>query len=559
MAPGESRSLGTIVVRRGLGVEGVTVDAKTGEPLAGVDFGFRPEGPQLLEAVLHRQNARTVSDSEGHFAISGIGVGRFTLTARRSGYAPAILTTDLSGTQVEDVGMIRLEHGTLLRGKVTDREGTPRSGLTVRLFGPEPGSLVALGERTILPDGTFEGPAVASGRYRVQVWGGRLLLAQEIEVPGGREEWPLDLKAGGVHLTGTVTRAGEPVAGGSLSLSSKLDPAENRGKIRLASQDAGAFNYGFPETHLSTDVHDDGTFEIADVSPGALRIDYTSREGVAATRDAEVPDEARASLVLEVGGLPLRGRIIDHVQGTGVQGTLRVTDPGGSLVALDSSEADGAFQITDLQPGRYTLEAAAEDFVPRVLPGIEVGASTAPVDIALDRGETGSLRVRLQRPDGSPGSWIPLALLDATSRVVRALPTDTAGEERFQDLPPGAYILVWSDPFAGTGASEPVRIESGREASFEKALPQGASVALHCDLDLCAGRPLDRLSVSTLSGVEIGPYLSGVSPALRFSAAGDLTLGRLTPGSYLLRVGSGGRAWSKSVTVGSAETSISLP
>ncbi|HEY4564797.1 MAG TPA: carboxypeptidase regulatory-like domain-containing protein, partial [Thermoanaerobaculia bacterium] len=306
VAAGESRSLGTVVVRRGLGVSGIAVDAKTGEPLAGVDVELRPEGPQLLEAVLHRQNQRTVSDAEGRFLLGGIGVGRFTLTARRSGYAPAILTTTLNGTQVEDLGTVRLEHGVLLRGKVTDREGAPRSGLTVRLFGPEPGSLTVIAERTTGTGGTFEGPAVASGRYRVQVWGGRLLLAQEIEVPGGREEWPLDLKAGGVHLTGTVTRAGEPAAGGSLSLSSKLDPADSRGKIRLSSEDAGTFTYGFPETHLAADVRDDGTFEIADVPAGALRIDYTGRDGAAVTREAQVPDEARASLTLEVGGVPLR-------------------------------------------------------------------------------------------------------------------------------------------------------------------------------------------------------------------------------------------------------------
>jgi hypothetical protein len=277
------------------------------------------------------------------------------------------------------------------------------------------------------------------------------------------------------------------------------------------------------------------------------------------TRETQVPDDARASLTLEIGGVPLRGRLLDRAQGTGVQGTVRVTDAGGSLVALGSSEADGAFQIADLQPGRYTVDASAEDFVPRVLPGTEVGPSIPPIDIALDRGETGSLRVHLERPDGSPASWIPLALLDPTGRVVRALPTDTAGEERFQDLPAGGYVLVWSDPFAGTGASEPLQIESGREASFQRSLSEGASLELHCDLDLCAGRSVDRLAVSTLSGIEIGPYLSGISPALRFSAAGELALGRLTPGSYLLRVWSGGRAWSKSVTVGSAETVISLP
>jgi hypothetical protein len=559
VAAGESRSLGTVVVRRGLGVEGQAVDAKTGEPLADVDLELRPEGPQLLEAVLHRQSQRTVSDSEGYFILSGLGVGRFTLTARRSGYAPAILTTSLSGTQMEDLGTVRLEHGILLRGKVTDREGSPRSGLTVRLFGPEPGSLVAIAERTTGPGGTFEGPAVASGRYRVQVWGGRLLLAQEIEVPGGREEQSLDLKAGGVHLTGTVTRAGEPVAGGSLSLSSKLDPADSRGKIRLSSEGAGTFTYGFPETQLATDVRDDGTFEIADAPSGTLRIDYTGRDGAAVTREAQVPDEARASLTLDITGVPLHGRLLDHAQGTGIQGTVRVTDTEGSLVAIGSSEADGAFQIADLQPGRYTLEASAEDFVPRVLPGVEAGPAAPPIDIALDRGETGSLHVHLERPDGSPGSWIPLALLDVTGRTIQALPTDTAGELRFQNLPPGTYVLVWSDPFAGTGASEPLQIETGREATFQRTLPEGASVELHCDLDLCAGRAVDRLALSTSTGVEIGPYLSGVSPALRFSAAGELTLGRLTPGSYVLRVWSGGRDWSKSVAVGAGEARVSLP
>lgn len=558
MAPGESRSLGTIVLRRGAGVAGLAVDAKTGGPLAGVDVEVQPEGPQLVDAVLHQQSARTVSDREGRFTISGLGAGRFSVTAQRSGYAPALLAINLDGTQVEDLETVRMEHGTLLRGKVTDREGNPRSALTVRLFRPEPGSLVPLAERTTAPDGTFEGPSIASGRYRIQVWGGRLLLTQEIEVPDGREEWPLELVAGGVSLTGVVTRGGEPVAGGSLSFFSKLDPAESRGKIHVSSEDAGTFTYGFPETRLSADVRDDGTFEVADAPAGTLRVDYTG-PGAGVTREVQVPDGARASLTLEIGGVPLRGRILDRAQNAGVEGTLRVTDGGGSLVAVERSDPEGAFQVADLQTGRYTLEATAEDFLPRVLPGVEVGPATPPVEIALDRGESGSLRAHLDRADGSPAAWIPLTLLDQTGRVVAALPTDTGGEQRFKDLPGGVYVLVWTDPFAGTGASEPLRIESGRESSFQRTLSEGASVQLHCDLDLCAGQTVEALTVATPAGTEIGPYLSGISPALRFSSSGVLTLGRLSPGSYSLRVSSRGQIWNKTFTVGADEARIALP
>lgn len=558
VSAGEVYALGPVLLRRGAGITGVVVEALSGEPLEGVDVEVEPSGTQLLDAVLHQRVLRAVTDREGRFSVTGLGTGRFGLTARRSDYAPVLAQASLETDRTEDLGPLRMERGVLLRGTVVDREGNPRAAVRVRLFGPEPGTLVPLAERTTARDGTFEGPALASGRYQAQVWGGRLLLAQEIEVPGGREEWPLELVAGGVRLSGVVTRGGEPVQGGSLILRPALDPGESRGKVFLSSPNAGTFSLGLSDTRLSAEVREDGTFEVSDVPTGTLKVDYASGSGTVA-REIQVPDSPEASVTLEIGGVELRGRVVDRAQEAGVEALLRVTDEGGAQVASMPTDAEGAFSVRNLTPGRYTVEATAEGFAPRVLTGIVAAPEALPIEIPLDRGGSGSLRVRLRKPDGAPASWVSLALLDEAGRAVRTLPTDGAGEKRFEDLPAGLYVLVWADPYAGTGASEPFRIDGGRETDFQRTLSEGGAVQIRCDLELCAGQPIDSLSLSTPSGAEISPFLSGLSAALRFSATGEVALGRLSPGSYLLKVRTPDRSWSKSLSVGAEEARISLP
>jgi hypothetical protein len=560
VAAGESRSLGTLVLHRGAGVEGVVIDARTGDPLPGVDLELTPEGAQILDAVMHQRITRGVSDPRGRFSLTGQRAGQFVLTARRSGFALAQQSETLAGDRVVDLGNLPMEHGTLIHGKVLDRSGNARGGVTVKFFGSDPSSLIPIEERTTAEDGTFEGPLLASGRYRVQVWSARLLLSQAIDVPRGQDGWPLELTAGGVHLTGLITRGGQPVDGGLLSLQSSLEPSESRGKIVIASADSGTFRLGFPETRLTADVRNDGTFEVLDAPSGALRIIFVGQNGAApVTRAVDVADSPEAGVNIEVGGLTLKGRLIDRAQKTGLEGGVRITDGRGSIFAEVGSDADGGFEVSDLPAGRYTLAGSAEGFQPRALAGVEVGPATPPVEIALEKGDSGSLAVRLTRPDGSPSAWVQLTLQDATGRMVQAQPTDSSGAERFAAVPAGRYVLIWSDSFAGTGASEPFEIESGRERSYERTLPAGSAVTLHCALDQCGGQRVESLSLATSSGAEIAPYLSGISAGLSFSKDGELPLGRLSPGSYLLKIAAHGRTWTKTLNVDAGEERVGLP
>ena len=560
VAPGESYLLGSVTLHRGSGIEGTAVDALSLEPLQDVEIEILPEGTSLLDAVAHQRIARTVSDRQGRFRLSGMTTGRFGLTLRRVGYAPAVQTISVEGNRLQDLGEIALGRGSLLRGRVLDREGKPRSGLTVRVLDREGSSLLPLAERTTDPAGRFEGPRLAAGPYRLQIRGNRLLLEQEIEVPEGHDEWPLDLVAGGVRVAGAVTRGGEPVRGGALGLASALDPAQSRGKILISSPAAeGSFSFGLPESRLSATVRSDGTFELDDVPDGALILTYSGDSG-SVTRNVFVPDAARARLDVEIGGTALEGQVVSAGQETGLEAIVRVVDSGnGGLIASQPTDSQGFFSIPDLQPGRYTVQASAEGYETQALTGADVQEGAPPLRISLRPGGDGELRLRLRYPDGTPAPWVPVTLFDASGGLAGSLPTNGNGEVKLSRLPSGTYWLVWSDAFAGAGASEPIRIDAGQPRILEKVLPEGGPLEIVCDLDHCAGHRIDAISIVAASGAQIGPQVSGASPALRFSADGRASLGRLSPGTYKLQLWIRGEMWTRGFSIGSEGVRISLP
>ncbi|MFL6194356.1 MAG: collagen binding domain-containing protein [Thermoanaerobaculia bacterium] len=536
VSPGQAVALGVIHLSEGSKVVGALVDPR-GKPVSGVAVEVLPMGTSLLDDLRNRVAARAVSGEDGSFTVRGLGSGRYELRGRREGFATAASRFTLAAGDTEDLGTLVLEPGTTLRGRLTDRAGNPRPGLTLRLFDPEQSALLPIAEQRTGEDGAFRGPTLAAGRYRLQVTGNRLLLSEEIEVPPGPGELGLDRTLGGVRLQGLITRSGQPGAGGFVSLSQALDPGQFRGKLLLRAPDSDRpEGFGLPETVLMADVGPDGAFELADVPPGLAWVTYTAPDGPARTRRLTIPDQERFAAVVEIGGVSLQGRVEDARTELGVEASLQLSDPSGRTLARTVTEADGAFALPGLEPGRYNLQASADGFTAASLAAIEVSDASPPLRIRLEPGEPGRLTVRLHRPDGSPASGILATLLDASGVMVRSLPTDAAGERRFENLSAGAYFLVWSDAVAGAGVSQPLRLDGREPAPFDLVLPEGAPVQLTCDPAACGGAAVDFLGVYSAEGLELGPYLSGASSALRFSREGGLGLGRLSPGRYLLRL-----------------------
>ncbi len=561
VAAGETYALGIIVLNRGAGVRGRILDDAANEPIPGADVELVPQGTELFDFARWSRRKRTTSDAQGAFLLSGLDAGRYELRLRHDGFATACERFDLARDQIRDLGDVWLGPGLALRGRTVDREGSPRPGLTVRVFDPAQETLLPIVETETGQNGEFDGPELMAGRYRVRVLGERLLLTQEFEIPAGEEEFSLELMVGGTQLEGVVTRHGEPVAGGLVTLTSALDPSFQRGKIMIRGSHPGQrAAYGLPETSLSAEVTREGTFRLADSPAGALWVSYVGGDVTPATRRIWVPDQPRASVVVEIGGVDLRGQLVDRDSEVGVEGTVRVVGDTGRELARADSDVAGWFTIPGLEPGdAYTVEAMASEYVTASLQGVAVGAEAPPLRLALERGGNGSLRVRLERRDGSPVAGSLATLLNRSGLMAASLPTDSYGRQHFRNLRPGEYFLVWSDAVAGTGISGRIRIEGGESARFERTLPPGAAVALGCDPELCAGAAIDFLALYSTPGPEISPYLPGVAPASRFSAGGAFALGRLSPGGYSLRLGIGGVVWEQSFVVASDDILVHLP
>lgn len=543
IGPGEEIALGAVVLARGGRVLGTLVDELTGEAVAGATVTLMPRGEQLIQQALRGSLARAISDEEGAFEIVGVESGSYDLGVELAGYAPELREVDLAQDALEDLGTLELGRGVEIAGAVVDRAGRGRPGLEVSFYQGAGEAWTPLAVRRTGAQGELSGLTLSPGSYQVRVRGERLLLSQAVEIAEGAERQEIELVAGGISLVGVVTRDGTPVAGGFLTLTAELDPGLRRGVVLLntgGALDSSQSRFNTAESELMAEVGADGMFHVEDVPAGQLRARYYGLDGGEAMRRLAVPDQAEARVVVEIGGVDLAGVVRDGTSGDGVPAAVRLFWSSGQPAASAVADAEGRFDLPGQEPGTYRLEAAAPGYAPRVLEDLRVTSGAPPIVVDLEPGATGTLAVALERADGSPLARVLFTVLDAQGTMVRSLLSEWDGTKVFEDLAAGEYVVVWSDSLAGTGASPPLALTPGETTTFRSSVAPASAVVLRCDPSLCGGQGLQQLQVVAPAGVEITPYLAGIHVGMRFSEAGDLVLGRLSPGHYLLRAASGG-------------------
>lgn len=564
-AVGRRLDLGTLVLKRGGAILGQAVDALTGVPLPGTVVRTVPMGTQGLLRIRDFEVPSTVAAADGRFLLSGLPAGGYELRLEHEGRALTTRRLLLATHETADLGSVPMGPGRIVLGTITDRHrpgaadgASPEAGATgaaepeaesyvVRVYDPAHQVLLPLLELQA-PGGMFEGPALAPGRYRLTVDGGRRLLTQEVEVPPapGPAEIPLELAS--VRLEGRILRNGAPVAGGSLYLEPALDPARFRGKLTLRHsqlQDREG-TYGVPEGRLAATLGEDGRFALAGVPAGLFQGTVVEDpSGAIVRRWITVPEERRASVSLELSGATLRGRAVDAATGLGLAADVRILGEGGLPVTRVQAREDGSFEVPDLSPGPYTLEARHEGYG-----AVEAAAEARleddggnggpPLVLALAPGSGGRLEVELLREDGSALASSMTTLLTASGHMAAAGFTDRRGRKAFTNLAPGAYAVVWQDAVAGTGVSPLQRVEGGTTETLVLTLPRGGPLEAACPLEACAGAAVDVLRLVDAQGLDLTPYLSGAAPRLRFAADGRLSLGPVAPGTYRLQIEAGG-------------------
>lgn len=287
-----------------------------------------------------------------------------SLWIRAQGFATALR----SGERVQrgerrNLGVLRLEPGVTVAGRVLDAHDAPVAGATIELRSPALGALVqrpiasAVSDR----DGNFSIVDAPSLQLRVEVrapgHGARAL--EPVDAPADdvvvRLSTELVLRA---RVLDRRTRA--PLAGVRVELA-PLDP--------LAPGASG-----------TTDA--DGALAIAGL--GATSWLARLHAPNYRTRSQSQVEAGAAEVLFELDAWPcVRGvvRAADGAVPSGATVELRATDASGAVAdararASGRCEADGRFTLCDLRPGMYVLEARADGYAPR---------RSAPLSIALER------------------------------------------------------------------------------------------------------------------------------------------------------------------------------
>ncbi|TPM89537.1 carboxypeptidase regulatory-like domain-containing protein, partial [Mesorhizobium sp. B2-3-3] len=135
-----------------------------------------------------------------------------------------------------------------------------------------------------------------------------------------------------------------------------------------------------------------------------------------------------AGAVLTPDGAPVRDAAVT------------LTDVRGDVVATTRTGREGAYVISELVAGEYTLAASAPAFRPAALPVSVQAARETRQDIELAGGAV--LRGIVRAPGGRAVEDARVTLLDAAGNVVDTLTTGSDGAFRFVDLSTGEYTVI---------------------------------------------------------------------------------------------------------------------
>ncbi|POM25470.1 Multidrug resistance protein 3 [Actinomadura rubteroloni] len=142
--------------------------------------------------------------------------------------------------------------------------------------------------------------------------------------------------------------------------------------------------------------------------------------------------------LLLAGGGGLAG-IVRGRAGTPVPAaTVVVTDVRGEVVGTARTGPDGAYTVTDLATGAYTLAVSADGHRPAALPVEVRGRTRRDVDLPDGAHLGGTVR----GPSGSPLGDASVTLLDGAGNVVARTLTGPDGAYAFTDLAGGPYTVI---------------------------------------------------------------------------------------------------------------------
>jgi protocatechuate 3,4-dioxygenase beta subunit len=525
-------------------IEGVVLDERTREPVAGAVIGAHRDRSAMLlaEAGGHR----AVADTAGRFRLTGLPPGAYELEAHgevRRSRAPTVIGLGVA-EQLADVELL-IGRGARIRGTVVDEAGAAVSAARVLVLGARGG------DATTDAAGAFALDGVAPGKLALIARGPGHVAASvtPVEVKDADVDGVVVRVRRGVTLRGRV----EPPQVAEV----RFEPERRAGRMLLG---LGSVTTGA-----------DGTFELGPALPGSGTLTARAASGDQGSLDVTVAEGMPELVVTLSPGGSIAGRVVDGrgkpVAGASVMAqaigagehTMIVNGRITSGVQAITSDA-GAFELRGLAAGSYRLGVLDRGRPLRLraaAPVVKLAAAERKtgVELAVDRPD-GVIEGVVLGPDGTPlaDAWVSVhqdlaSLLDGALGGGPGRDPGGKGESRM------VMVQAEGDEGGDAAAIAPVltdaqgrfRIAGLAHAAFT-VVAEARAGALRGRVERVtpnANLTIRAVGVASLSGTVRGPSgpaalfdieLDGPTRTQRSFTGGTFTLGRVDPGDYTVRV-----------------------
>lgn len=493
----------------------------TGKPVADLSFGFDQRSPGMTM----RRNAKTDSNGRFRIALMGSDFEKVVLYLEAPGAGQRVVEKELDPGSGADLGDIVLEAVRSVRFLVTDLDGTPLEGASVR-WETQNGTQAG-------PDGITRIDTLAVDPVTVEV-SAPLHLPAMVELgpwtgeDGDDDPVPVSLEPATCLDVRLVDSTGEPAQGMKLRLAAEPlfvsrvgggFPDQPRAYGSFMTQTTSRKNIGTIAALVQ--LGGEGRALVSGLSPG-IPIQLTALDST----EAEVGWSE--TVVLEAG----RTRTIEAVVGEGLAMLrIEVLSPDGKPVPGARIElngygrtgietaTDGTFELGPLRVESSPLLIRGPGYAPFYVPDATPGV---PVRVQLERGREHSLRILA--PDGEPAKPERVfAQIDST--ILESGAEVEPGLYHFSNLPSGPVEFVAQfDKRDHTAMASP-----GTETVIE--IPTPGRLVVYWDPYL---EPGERCGFSialeddefSVRGMEFGPEELD---------AGACSLDDLDPGIWILR------------------------
>ena len=447
------------------------------------------------------------TDASGAFTMSGLGDGRYNVTASKEGLVSA---------QANDVVVpatapltLTLDTGGTLTGRVTGLTDAELAATEVSVNGSG-----TFAHTQVNPDGTFTMRGVPDGHVAVSAFvrGGmhpRQSVVQSAEVVSGSAA-PVQIDFNeGLTVTGHVMRNGTPVTSGNVMFAGK--------------------------TGRNAMIGSDGSYEIDGLMAGDYQVSVYGQGGM--LYGAKYTVSASTNYDIAIQGATVTGRVLDASTGAPIsEATIATTaTKDNPIMRQTMTDSEGNFTLDAIGDGPIEIRAAHDQYAPGAQTITVNGGSAPNVEIRLDAAQPTIFRVT----DAQTG-----APMDANINVIDGKKS-VAQSHRVRDDDGGIRVYVAPGHYRASvyarGYTSQMVEFSAPSSDVRVALSLGGKILI------TASKPT---RVSLRSSAPPAPGVGGSIRSTFTVNPGSFPIESLAPGTYFIDVmGDSGNVVLKSIPV----------